>query len=343
MRSLRLAALAAALALLAGCAAPTAAPAAAQQRYEATFLTLFDTVTTILGYADSEDAFRQQAQTIHDELEVYHQLFDIYSDYEGVVNLKAVNDRAGVAPVQVSEPILDLLDFCLEAYGRTGGRVNVAMGSVLSLWHDAREAALADPAAAALPDPAALAEAMEHTDLSRLVIDREASTVYLADPAMSLDVGAVAKGWAVEQVCRQAPAGLLVSVGGNVRATGPKPDSSDWVAGIENPDGGAFLATVAVRDGSVVTSGDYQRYFTVDGVRYHHILDPDTGAPARYWRSVTVLCPDSGLADALSTALFTLPLDEGRALLDGLDAEALWVDGDGGRFESPGFADSIQN
>ena len=344
MRSLRLAALAAALALLAGCAAPTAAPAAAQQRYEATFLTLFDTVTTILGYADSEDAFRQQAQAIHDELEVYHQLFDIYSDYEGVVNLKAVNDRAGVAPVQVSEPILDLLDFCLEAYERTGGRVNVAMGSVLSLWHEAREAGINDPEYAALPDRAALEEAALHTDFSAVVIDEAASTVQITDPETRLDVGAIAKGYAVEQVCREAPAGLLVSVGGNVRATGPKADGQPWVVGIQSPDGDGeeFLHTLELSQGSVVTSGDYQRYYTVDGVRYHHIIDPDTLLPAAYWRSVTIVCADSGLADALSTALFTLPQEEGQALLNRWDAQAMWVDASGQQFYSPGFSDLIR-
>ncbi len=338
MKPVRLAALLAALALLGGCAAPAAAP----RRYTATFLTLFDTVTTVLGYAESEEAFREEAQQLHDRLLYYHQLFNIYEEYEGMANLKTVNDHAGVAPVEVEAPILEMLAFSQEMYRETDGRVNVAMGSVLSLWHDAREAALANPDAAAPPDADALAEAAAHTDLSQMQLDEAASTVYLADPEMSLDVGAIAKGWAVEQVCREAPAGLLVSVGGNVRATGPKADGEDWVAGIQNPDGGAYLETVAVRDGSVVTSGDYQRYFTAGGVQYHHIIDPDTGYPAAYWRSVTVLCPDSGVADALSTALFTLPLEAGQALLDRFGAEALWLDRDGVRYESPGFGDHIR-
>jgi thiamine biosynthesis lipoprotein len=328
---------------LAGCAAPAAqSQSGGMQRYEATFLTLFDTVTTVMGYAETEDDFRAQAQAVHDDLLVYHQLFDIYNDYDGVNNLKTVNDNAGIAPVQVEQPILDLLTFCQELYESTGGRVNVAMGSVLSLWHDAREAAVNDPDTAAPPDMSALEEAARHTDLSQMVIDEEASTVYLPDKDMSLDVGAVAKGWAVEQVCRTAPEGLLLSVGGNVRATGPKPSGEDWVAGIQNPDGGEYLHTVYVRDVSVVTSGDYQRYFTADGVRYHHIIDPDTLYPATYWRSVTILCADSGLADALSTALFTLSQEDGQALLDRYGAQALWVDGDGTLHESPGFGDYIR-
>ena len=337
----RWAAALAALSLLAGCAAPTAAPQG-PKRYEATFLDVFDTVTTVLGYAEDEETFRAGAQEVHDELLSYHQLFDIYNDYDGLNNLKTVNDNAGIAPVEVDGAIVELLTDCKDFYETTAGRVNVAMGSVLSLWHDARETAVNDPESAALPDEAALKEAAKHTDLSLVEIDEEASTVYLPDPDMRLDVGAVAKGWSVERVCEDAPEGLLLSVGGNVRATGDKADGSPWVAGVQNPDGGAYLCTVEVRDVSVVTSGDYQRYFTVDGVRYHHIIDPDTLYPASYWRSVTILCADSGLADALSTALFTLPQAEGQKLLDESGAEALWMDLEGNLLESPGFSNYLR-
>ena len=333
----------AALLALSGCSAR--AEDEGPKRYEASFLTLFDTVTTVVGYARREEDFRVAAQELHDQLLEYHRLFDIYNSYEGVSNLKTVNDGAGGAAVQVDRRIVDLLLFCRELYEDTGGRVNVVLGSVLSLWHEARNAGVEDPEHAALPGAAALAEAGEHTGFDALVIDEAASTVRLTDPAARLDVGAVAKGYAVEQVCRNAPAGLLISVGGNVRATGPKPvENAPWVVGVQNPDGekGDYLHTVYVQDVSVVTSGDYQRDYTVDGVRYHHIIDPDTLYPAARWRAVTVLCPDSGLADALSTALFTLPQAEGQALLDRCGAEAMWVDLDGELRYSPGFSDYIR-
>ena len=324
-------------ALLCGCAAAPAGEEGGQKRYEASFLTLFDTVTTMVGYADSQETFTAQAQQIHDELLEYHQLYDIYNDYDGMNNLKTVNDNAGIAPVEVDARILDMLEFSKELYEKTGGRVNVAMGGVLSLWHDAREAGIEDPANAYLPDQDALEEAARHADWSNVVIDEEAGTVYLADPDLSLDVGAIAKGYAVERVCETAPAGMLISVGGNVRATGPKPDGSPWVVGIENPDGGDFLHTLYVEDSSVVTSGDYQRYYLVDGQRYHHIIDPDTLYPATRWRSVSILCADSGIADSLSTALFTLSQEDGQKLLDAFDAEALWMTQDGELLYSPGF------
>ncbi len=314
-----------------------------ESRYQATFLELFDTVTTVVGYAPSEEAFQETAQDIHDALESYHQLFDIYNTYPGVENLKTLNETAATAPVKVDEKIIELLKFCREVYDATSGKVNIAMGSVLQLWHDAREDGIADPENAKLPEESALTEAAKHTDLSQLILDEEAGTVFYADPEMSLDVGAIAKGYALEQVCKTAPEGLLISVGGNVRATGPKPDGGSWVVGIQNPTGeDEYLHTVEVQDISVVTSGDYQRYYTVDGVSYHHIIDPETLYPGRLWRAVTVLCPDSGLADGLSTALFLLPQAEGQALLDKFGCEALWVDSDNNLSYSPGFRDYIR-
>ena len=303
-----------ALALLTGCAAPLP-KADTTQQYTATFLTLFDTVTTIIGRAESEEAFREVSQAIHDDLLRYHELFDIYNEYDGVNNLKTVNDNAGKAPVVVDKAIIDLLTDCREFYDLTNGRVNVMMGSVLHLWHVARNEGLNDPANAKLPDGDALQEAAAHVGFDALQIDEEASTVFITDPHARLDVGAIAKGWATQRAAENAPAGMLISVGGNVCATGPKlSDGTPWVIGIQDPDAvDKNLHTVFVSGGAVVTSGDYQRAYYVEGKPYHHIIDPDTLMPAAYWRSVSIVCPDSGLADALSTALFLMDREAGMA------------------------------
>lgn len=315
------------------------------KQYTATFLTLFDTVTTITGKAETQEIFSENVQKIHDELLVYHQLFDIYNDYEGLNNLKTVNDNAGIAPVNVDQKIIDLLKDCMVYHHLTGGTVNPAMGGVLQLWHEARNDGIDDPAGAYLPDPEGLKAASEHMDMGCVQINEEASTVYISDPEVRLDVGAVAKGWSVQRVSETAPAGLLISVGGNVCATGPKdPSGTPWVVGVQDPDGGdSYLHTLSVTEGSVVTSGDYQRAYVVDGELYHHIIDPDTLYPSTLWRSVTILCQDSGLGDALSTALFVLPREEGQKLLEDAGAEAMWVDREGNRFYSPGFEANIRN
>ena len=327
--------------LLCGCAAKPSAPE--QKQYTATFLTLFDTVTTIVGRAESEEAFQQKAQAVHDALLEYHRLFDIYNEYEGMVNLKTVNDNAGAAPVKVDGPVIELLLDCKAYAETTGGKTNAAMGSVLALWHEARNDGINDPANAYLPDENALKEASRHVDFGDVIINEEASTVFFADPMLKLDVGAIAKGWSVQKVAELSPSGMLISVGGNVCATGPKDVSgTPWVIGIQNPGGGDYLHTVYLTEGSVVTSGDYQRAYSVDGKTYHHIIDPETLYPSAYWRSVTVVCPDSGDADALSTALFVLPYEEGNALLENFGAEAMWVDGNGKIFYSPGFRELIR-
>ena len=327
--------------LLAGCAA---FQNTGQKQYTATFMTLFDTVTSIVGSAESEDAFRQTAQEIHDELLEYHRLFDIYNEYDGITNLKTINESAGIEPVRVDERIIRLLVNCKEFYTITGGKVNVAMGSVLSLWHEARKEGMDNPKEARLPDRDALKEAAMHVDLDAVQIDEEASTVYISDPHMQLDVGAIAKGWSVGQVAENAPTGLLISVGGNVCVTGPKDKiGSAWIVGIQNPDKEEeYLQTICMTEGSVVTSGDYQRSYMVDGKRYHHIIDPDTLYPADYWRSVTIICSDSGVADALSTALFLMSQEEGQKLLDQYDAEAMWVDTEGVIHYSPGLRKFIR-
>lgn len=327
--------------LLSGCAGQSEPE---KKQYTATFLTLFDTVTSIVGRADSESEFMETAQAIHDALLEYHKLFDIYNEYDGLNNLKTINDHAGKEPVTVDARIIALLSDCKAYYEATGGVVNVAMGSVLQLWHEARNDGIDDPVNAYLPDYDGLKAAAEHMDLSAVEIDEKASTVYITDPAVQLDVGAVAKGWSVQRVCEEAPTGLLISVGGNVCATGPKDETGTaWVVGIQNPDGGEnYLHTLYLTTGSVVTSGDYQRAYMVDGVMYHHIIDPNTLFPSTLWRSVTIVCDDSGLADALSTALFLLPQEDGQQLLDQFGAKAMWVDQEGNLLYSTGFEELIR-
>ena len=331
-----------AMLLLTGCVNLRQEPDQLTQ-YNASFLTLFDTVTTIVGRYPSEKEFSEVTQAIHDELLEYHQLFDIYNDYDGLNNLKTVNDNAGIGPVEVDPRIIDLLLDCKAYYELSGGKVNVAMGSVLYLWHVARNDSIDDPANAYTPDPDALKEAAEHGSFDTILIDEAAGTVFITDPHQRLDVGAVAKGWSIQRVAENAPSGLLMSVGGNVFATGPKDASgTPWVVGVTNPDGGNYLHTLNTPYGAVVTSGDYQRFYQVDGVTYHHIIDPVTLFPSNYWRSVTIVCDDSGLADALSTALFLMPQAEGQALLDSCGAEALWMDTDGNLHYSTNFKTLIR-
>ncbi len=303
------------------------------QKYEASFSDLFDTYTTITGYTMSEDEFSDHAAVIYDTMLYYHQLFDIYHEYEGIVNLKTINDNAGGSPIVVSQDLFDFLQWAKEAYSITSGSVNVALGPVLRLWEDCRTKA----ESASIPDAASLSEALLHTHIDALILDPSTCTVCLSDPEASLDAGALAKGYAVEAAAKRArDAGFtsgVINAGGNVRCIGTPQvrHRNAFSIGIQNPDETAenpLFDTIQVSDLSIVTSGDYQRYFIVDGTRYHHILDPTTAMPADRFRSVTVIHADSKIADMLSTALFILPYEEGLSLANSYEAEVLWIFGD---------------
>ncbi len=317
------------------------------KRYDAQFLDLFDTVTSIVGYSQDEETFTAYAQELYDQLKIYHQLYDIYNEYEGIANIKTINDQAGIAPVQVDQRIIAMLKEAVDMYEKTDGYMNVAMGSVLSVWHEYRTEGIDDPENARLPSMEELKAAAEHTDISQVVIDEDASTVYLPDKDMSLDVGSIAKGYAAEMACRKLEEdGLaygLVSVGGNVRAIGTKTDGSLWKVGIQNPDlssDKSYLHTVELKDMSLVTSGSYQRYYTVDGKTYHHIIHPELLMPWDEYVSVSILCRDSGLADCLSTAVFNMEFEDGRKLIETMDeVEAMWIFKDGREAYSSGFKD----
>lgn len=296
-------------------------------------------MTQIIGYCDSKEEFEKYSKMIKNELQTYHRLYDIYNDYDGINNIKTINDNAGIKAVKVDEKIIDLIEFSMDMYKKTDGAFNIALGSVLTIWHDYRADGIDHPDNAKLPPMDTLLEANNHTDINNIIIDKENSTVYLADKEMSLDVGSVAKGYATEKVAQYIEKkGLkqaLMSVGGNIRAIGGKDkNNDDWKSGITNPldknGTDPYIKTVRLKDMSLVTSGDYQRYYTVDGKKYHHIINDHTLMPSDYFTSVTILTQDSGYADALSTSIFNMPYEEGVKLINSLDnTEAIWLYKDG--------------
>lgn len=323
----------------------------ALQKHQGSFLFLFNTITEIVAFTKSEDEFTELANFIKEELEIYHQLYDKYNSYDGISNIKTINDNAGKEPLKVDKKIIDLLKYSIDAYELSNGTVNIAMGSVLEIWHDYRTQGIDDPLNANLPPMELLEEANKHTNLDKLIIDETNSTVLLADSEMRLDVGSIAKGYASERVAQSAIekgyTDFLLSVGGNVIAVGGKgKEKEPWNVGIQNPDKEAekySLFTLALNDLSLVASGDYERYYTVGGKKYHHIIDPDTLMPSEYFTAVSIICEDSGLADVLSTAIYNMPYEDGLALIEGLeDTEALWIFHDDSMKYSDGFESLIK-
>ncbi|MCQ2426944.1 MAG: FAD:protein FMN transferase [Clostridia bacterium] len=309
-----------------------------------TYFQYFDTVSYIYSYKyDTKTEFESNCAIAEDVLSYYHKLFDIYYEYEGVTNLCTINKNAGKEALTVDRELIVFLEYCKELYELTGGKMNPMLGSVLRIWHDARTLATENPSQAALPALSVLEEADRHTDFGLLEIDESKCTVRISDPAASIDVGAVAKGYAVEMAARaleeKGITSYVFNVGGNIRIIGTKPDGDGWVTGIKDPKNPdySYSMYLKISDTACVTSGVYERFFTVNGNRYHHIIDPDTLMPADYFDSVTILTEHSGLADALSTALFCMSYADGKALIEAIPGvEAVWIFGDGSTEKSSG-------
>lgn len=304
----------------------------ADNRYSDTYLDLFDTVTEFVAYLPSKDDFDAASKALRAELSRLNDLFDAYSDHGGA-NLKTVNDNAGISAVFVGtdSDLLHLVEFGKEEYVRSGGKLNIAMGAVTALWRECMQTGV-------LPDADALRSAALHSDIEKVVIS--GGSLYLDDPGMRLDVGAIAKGYAAARAVRvltdMGVTNFALNIGGNTVTSGKKPNGA-WKIGIQDPDGG-ILTSLGVSGLSVVTSGDYRRFVEIDGIRYHHIIDPNTLYPSDNFRAVTVICPDHAKADALSTELFLLDVEDGKKLLADCGAEAIWVMPDGTTVRTEGFS-----
>ena len=239
-----------------------------------------------------------------------------------------VNRHAGEGPVVVSPELYGLIDRTLKVSKLTEGAFDITFASFGDLW-DFKASA---PQLPRQEDIDARLAAVGYEDIA---LDPSAHSVFLRKPGARIGFGAIGKGFAANRAARvmaeHGVVGGVVNAGGDLYAFGTQADGSPWRIGIADPlDRDTVFAHVALSNQAVVTSGDYESYVEIDGERYAHILDPRTGWPVKELRSVTVLCPDAELADALATSVFVLGPIEGLRLVDRLrDVEALLVTSEG--------------
>ncbi len=277
-----------------------------------------DTVVTVSAYADSQ-------QVVDDALAVcarYEQLLSKEIAGSDVWNINHANGD----PVVVSDAAIQVLTIAQEVYQLSDGAFDITIASASELWDFRSDTPQ-------VPNADALLNACLHIDAFKIEV--QGNTVTLPVD-MRIDLGGVAKGYIADQVkaylLAQGVKSACINMGGNVVTIGTKPDGADWQVGVRDPNGTAAdsCKVVSVHDMAVVTSGDYERYFEVDGVRYHHILDPKTGMPVMgEVRSVTILCADSAVADALSTAIFVMQGEAVEPLLRSFSAQCILVYRDG--------------
>ncbi len=299
----------------------------------------FDTVIQITVFTESVEKFTQLSSDLEAETLIWHELLDKYQSYPNVNNVHTLNERAGREPVEVDPKLIDILQFGKEIHQKSNGQTNIALGTLTDLWQSYRDAA-DESKQGELPTEAELTEASKHIDINDLIIDEAENTVFFADPELKLDLGAIAKGyvteWTKEWLLEQGFSSVLLNYGGNLHALGAKPGDESWKLGIKNPPEGTeapsedILKVLLVKDQSVVTSGNYERYYLVGERHLNHIIDPDTAYPGNLFRQVSLVGPNSAWGDALSTALFNQTIEEGQAMLESFPGmAACWVTLDG--------------
>ena len=291
----------------------------------------FDTSIDFQAYC-SASQFDHYVNLLKDTFIEYNKIFDQYHGYEGINNVYTLNHQAANKYVEVSQDLLDCINQAKKVY-ELSPQFDITQGAVLSLWHEAREKSIQlndQKKDGILPNEDDIKEAMQHTGFDKLDI-KENSIKYL-DPYLQLDLGGIAKGYAAQK-CKEIlnKNGLdngFINAGGNVVLLSSKNDG--WKIGIRNPDKQTSLLRFnTTKDKAIVTSGDYQRFFEIGNKRYTHIIDPKTGYPSDFVRSVTVICDDSTIADGLSTSLFNMSYDEGIEFVTNLqknyDIGVIWI------------------
>jgi thiamine biosynthesis lipoprotein len=253
--------------------------------------------------------------------------------------IAAINEAAGISPVPAPEDLRYVISRALHYAKLSGGAFDPTIGPIVKLWNIGMDGER-------VPGAAEIREALKLVDYRDVILDDTAGTVFLRRPGMRIDLGAIAKGYAADEVERvllkYRVKGAVIDLGGNVKVSGRKPDGSKWRIGIQNPfdDRGDRLGIATLEGGyTVVTSGVYERYFIGENdEHYHHILGTRTGYPVNNGLvSVTILCKSSVDADGLSTSVFALGLQAGMALVESLpEIEAVFVDGDKKVYMSPG-------
>lgn len=301
-----------------------------ENKYELSYYQYFDTLIDISYEAADVDLADNAKAEIERVLPQMHKLFDRYKSYDGVVNVNTINSNP--TQMYIVEPdLLALIKYGKEAYELSGGAVNIASGALLDVWHMYRTQALENKDKAALPSERELSVAADNMSIDGVIVGEDGKVGVI--DGVSIDLGALAKGY-VADVLMDSLTGIgvqdiVINLGGNVAVGSPTGGKKSFNVGVQDPKSGGVYEVVEMREQSLVTSGDYQRFFEVDGKRYNHIIDPKTHMPSTNFSAVSIKHDSSLVADMLSTAVFILDYESGKALVENMSAEALWIFNDG--------------
>jgi thiamine biosynthesis lipoprotein len=306
---------------------------------------LMDTLVSIRVYGSDTDRLKRAVADAFTEMRRLNDLTDRFA-LPGTAafetsNVCQINAAAGIEPVQVDEDVLAILEMAKKYHELTGGVFDITIGPVMDVWGFGR-------AEQRVPSENELQQALAYVNSKKLVLDKEKRTAFLTEPGMSLDLGAIVKGYATDKAIqilqKHGVKEALLDAGGNIRVLGKKDGKSPWKIGIQDPRNSTNLvAVLSLVDEAAVTSGDYNRFFIRQGKRYHHLISPYTGRPAGENMSVTVVAGNATLADVLSTSLFMLNPEQALKLageIQGVDA--LIIAGEGRILTTVGLQDRVK-
>lgn len=264
------------------------------------------------------------------------------------VNIKTsevskLNAKAGISGEKLSTDTYSVIEKSVQYSKLTGGALDITVGPIVNLWGIGTDKER-------VPTKKEINEKLKLVDYSDIILDKKNSTVKLKRKNQAIDLGAIAKGYTADEVKKvllnNKVNSAIINLGGNIYAVGKRPDGKDWNIGIQNPlsTRGEYLGTISVTDKSIVTSGNYERFFIKDGIRYHHIFDPSTGYPAKQQLiSATIISDKSIDGDALSTSTYILGLDKGLKLVESIKGvEAIFVTSDKKVYVTPGLKSKFE-
>jgi thiamine biosynthesis lipoprotein len=294
---------------------------------------LMGTRVSVELWHDDEQRGRELVEAV---LEEYRRIDDRMSTYKPDSEISMINRLAVSQAVPVGPELFGLINRALMLSRDSNGAFDITYESVGYLY---------DFRARRRPSAADLADRLDAIDYRNVLLDQTANTIAFALPAVRINLGGIAKGYAVEaaaEIVRRAGVGhAILNAGGDSRVLGDR-RGRPWIVGIRHPRlPGQVVTRVPLEGEAISTSGDYERFFEDDGRRYHHIINPMTGEPTQELMSVTVVGPDATSTDGLSTAVFVMGAERGLALIETLpEYEAIIVDADGGLIYSSGFTPS---
>jgi len=281
--------------------------------------------------------------------EVFDDLFNLIDYYEYMTSkniveteLNEINRNAGIAPVNVSDELFDMIRIGLEYSKVSNGLFDLSIGPLVDLWGIGSDHAK-------LPTETEITNILKSVDYTKIVVDDSTKSVYLSEKGMALDLGAIAKGYIADRlkdmILEKGYESAIINLGGNVLTVGGKPNSDHWNIGVRDPesDAGSTMGVLKLKDNSIVSSGTYERFFIQDNVRYHHILNTETGYPEQNkMLSVSIISDRSVDGDALSTTVFLLGLEKGYAYVETLEnIDAVFIMEDHSVYVTSGLKDKF--